>query len=285
MKYRKTLAATALIGLMAITGCSRGAFPENNEANYNGERLVRSVTRNADGYTGYNRNMRNTRGFTRNLNRQTDRYTTDNTYGLNQNRHTGVRSNNHYNRSTRGLRTHRYGSRYNDRYETGRMDHTFGYENSNYGMELNRNYLNTRTHRADRNSVGNRTENRAENRTESRIDNRTNNRTGITLNDNRQQTVPVIAVDDNMEANSRVAEFFAARRNRTNETNPNQPDTQPMPAPNKPDTQPMPAPNQKPDTQPMPAPGNGNETTPDTTPGNGTHKPAKVHPNAKRAMK
>ncbi|MCL2602880.1 MAG: hypothetical protein FWD90_00205 [Defluviitaleaceae bacterium] len=289
MKYRKTLAATALIGLMAITGCSRGAFPENNEANYNGERLVRSVTGRADGYNGYSgydntiRNTRGfTRGFTRNLNRSTTgttrgtgRYTTDNARGLGQNRYTGTRTAN--NRNTRGLRTHTEGSRYGRRYEnTGRMDHTFGYNNNNYGMELNRAHLNNRTHR---------TGNRLDNRVNSRIDNRLD---GIGLNDSRtaldQATVPVIALEDSMEANSRVAEFFAARRNRASAANPSDPDTQPMPAPTQqPDTQPMPAPTQQPDTQPMPAPGTGNGT--DTNEPDGTTNPVKVHPNAKRVKK
>jgi hypothetical protein len=251
MKHKKTLAAAALIGLVAVAGCSRGGFPENNEANYNGERLVRSVTRRVDDVSGhnreYNREHSRTRGVTRNdvtrssaprdnvtrstgraLNPETKRkarrYTaTDNTRGLNNQR----------------------------RYDAGRKEHTF---------ELNRDRVNSRAHRLDRTGAEN-----------------------ITLNDSRygfEQTVPVISIDDdndNMAINGRVAEFFAARRNRQHNHNHN-PETAPE-APETPEATPVPETeeNKAPDTLPEP-------TEPETTQKPETH-PVKVSPKAKRAMK
>ena len=109
MKYRTIFAAAALAGLMSITACSTGALSENNEGNYNGERLVDSVTRT-------------TRG-------QTNRNITENNRGLNHHRYDGAtRTQTTYERNTRGL--------------NGAVNHTFDYKN-----DLNRGYVNDRAHR------------------------------------------------------------------------------------------------------------------------------------------
>ena len=83
MKYRNVLATAAVLGMLAVTGCSRGALPENNEANYNGERLVRSVSRHTHEMENRVENAaeNTTRGFTRGINRNR------------QNRHSGIRTN------------------------------------------------------------------------------------------------------------------------------------------------------------------------------------------------
>ncbi|MCL2202711.1 MAG: hypothetical protein FWB88_02050 [Defluviitaleaceae bacterium] len=246
MKYRKMLAATALVGLMGITACSTGAYPENNEANYNGERLVRSVTRRADSFDGGNSvdGTNRTRGFTRNISRNANR----NARGLGQNRH-GTRNYNSHNRHNRHNRD-------------GRMGHTFGYNNhrantnmagrGSYGMELNRNSLNNRVYRND-----------------------------ISYNDldgRFDQTVPVVAIDetDDTANASRVAEFFAQRRNRGNieQNNTQDPTTLPAPAPQQDDATTLPA--------PAPDADNDNTTTPEPTPTPGTNGNGV---NTRRAMK
>ncbi|MCL2189522.1 MAG: hypothetical protein FWC16_11340 [Defluviitaleaceae bacterium] len=109
MKLRALLAGAALVGVLGITACSSGALPENNEGNYNGERLVDSVTRST-------RNTRNTRNVT------------DNARGLGHNyQNDGVRHNN--TRNTRGL--------------GNTVNHTFDYTNDT----TNRDYVNNRAHR------------------------------------------------------------------------------------------------------------------------------------------
>lgn len=224
MKYRNVLAGAALVGMMAITGCSSGAYPENNEGNRNGERLVESVTRNADGYEG-NRTRGFTRGFTRNANNRSERrnitrnsQTTRNINGLN-------RSNTHTNRAY---------NRANNRNNTRGLApaaHTFEYETN-------------RNHRY----LGN----------------------DITMDTNAyEQTVPVIAMEDNEEANAtRVANFFSARRNRNAET----------PAPITPEAP------QAPTTLPAPVPNtdNNNTETPDVTP---LPQPINKGTSNRRAMK
>jgi hypothetical protein len=122
MKYRSILGGIALIGLVAVTGCSRGALHENNEGNHNGERFVRSITRNADGGHG----NRSTRGFTRGLNSTTRR---DNNRHHNANRHHMT------DRNTTGLGT-------TNRDYTANRDYA-----ANRDYNTNRDYLNSRTHR------------------------------------------------------------------------------------------------------------------------------------------
>lgn len=156
MKYRSILGGIALIGLVAVTGCSRGALHENNEGNYNGERLVRSITRNADGEYG----NRATRGFTRGMNRNT---------------------------------RHNYDNRRND---TG------------LGTQ-NRDYLNSRTHRADRDYLA--------------------GDLALNCRGDNDCIVPAMAVD-NEEANA-ISDFFAFRRNRQPEATPEVPAPAPQVTP------------------------------------------------------
>jgi hypothetical protein len=266
MKYRKTLATTALIGLMAITGCSRGALPENNEGNYNGERLVSSVTRRADGMAN-NYNRGTTRGFTRNMNRShnvnnnrginNNLGINNNTRGLSQNRYNGVRGDlgyNHTNRYTNNQNVTRNTNRNVTRNanRNNRIGHTFDYNTHTtqpgYGMELNRTRLNDRTHRFASDN--------------------------ILLEDSRNEyAVPVLSIDENEEtANNRLEDFFAARRNR----HPNRPGEHP----HRPGGD-----HQKPVTLPAPPPDFDNEDNNDNNTPEPTTKPAKVSPNAKRAMK
>ena len=151
MKYRNVLAATALVGMMAVTGCSRGALPENNEANYNGERLVRSVSRHAHDMENRAENAaeRTTRGVTRGLNRNNRHYE-----GARQNRHTGIRTNPHE-RNTRGLQRnhetrHNYaneGMNHAERSRTNEHNRMNGRVNERVHNEHNR--VSDRAHRAN----------------------------------------------------------------------------------------------------------------------------------------
>jgi len=152
MKYRNVLAATAMLGMLAVTGCSRGALPENNEANYNGERLVRSVSRHTHEMENRVENAaeRTTRGFTRGINRNRQ---------ARQDRHTGIRTNertnrahtnrhernNPINRNTRGL-NRAEGNRNHvaeGNYEANRMHNHYN------TTERNHNRVSDRAHRAN----------------------------------------------------------------------------------------------------------------------------------------
>ena len=213
MKYRNVLAATAMLGMLAVTGCSRGALPQNNEANYNGERLVRSVSRHTHEMENRVENAaeRTTRGFTRGINR--NRHNA----GNHQNRYSGIRNS----QGTNGAEMNRHNRTNPINRNTRGLNRT----TEGYREETRRNYANEARYDAERNRVGER-RNAAEH-------NRVNNRTHRMGNDyalnydaNYEQTVPVSLNDEG------TANFF--KKNGAPKTG--EPTT--VPVPNTPTSQP-----------------------------------------------
>ncbi|MCL2364665.1 MAG: hypothetical protein FWC71_08390 [Defluviitaleaceae bacterium] len=143
MKYRNVLATAALLGMLAVTGCSRGALPENNEANYNGERLVRSVSRHTNEVENRVENAaeRTTRGVTRGINRnETNRHEHGRHDRGRQNRHTGIREGVNNGEINPHARTH----------AANRNNRGLNRAHNNHDVN-NRNFANEARHDAERN--------------------------------------------------------------------------------------------------------------------------------------
>ena len=323
MKYRNVLAATAIMGMLAITGCSRGALPEHNEANYNGERLVRSVTRNAD---NNDRTGTHTRGFTRGLERNVhheradyDGFRRDGATRDNLNRSFIDRDVINSDYTNRDFTNRDHTNRDHTNRDFMNRDHmNRDHMNRDYTNRdhTNRDYLNRNTTRArnpiNRNTRGlNRSHTAERNRINDRIlsegrttthgavtDNATNryddqrtlraadrvneglmarqhNYPNVTMAD-YNQTVPVMAIDNDESSASRVTAFFNSRRNRT------APETQPAVPPATPDVQPAPAPSQETDREVVPE---VPETPAPAAPATPSVRPVKQAPSVERLMK
>ena len=149
MKYRNVLATTALLGMLAVTGCSRGALPENNEANYNGERLVRSVSRHTHDVENRVENAaeRTTRGITRGINRNRQAQS-----GNRQNRYSGIRTNERANeRANERTNATNHQERTNP---INRNTRGLNRTTDNYHEENRRDFANEAHHDAARNRAG-----------------------------------------------------------------------------------------------------------------------------------
>ena len=136
--WRKILVVGMVAGMVAVTGCSSNV-PETNQGNRNGQRVVDAVNRRTDSYglnRAYNTGVRTVRGFNRGFRRAARNDGAAGTRHYNHVAHPGVKvdNNSQYRHPGIGTGTARNTpNRSTNALNRGRIGHTFGYDQSQYG--------------------------------------------------------------------------------------------------------------------------------------------------------